>query len=323
MSSRVLNCRQARWSMFLSEFNFRLDYLPGIKNPADAPSRRPDYVPKEGDAVLNRQRKPLLNQHHMERLFTGTPLSNGSSPPNLPTVSTLSTFSFDSSVLADQFKDTFRTDTEWRQAMADGDELFTLQGNLVFHNGRLFVPAPLRTQILHSRHDTVIAGHPGRARTTELVSRDYSWPGLRRFSRHYVEACNTCQRIKAPRHKPYGLLQPLEIPDRPWKSISMDFIVKLSVSHGCDSIWVICDRLTRAAHFIPTTEALTAPDLALLFLNHIFKYHGLPKSIVTDRGAVFVSRFWRELMTGGRQAQTLDSLPSPNRQPHRAHQPDS
>ena len=296
MSSRVLNRRQARWSMFLSEFNFRLDYLPGIKNPADAPSHRPDYVPREGDEVLNLQRKSLLNQLHTERLFPSTPSCSDSPNPTPSSASALSTFSFDSSTLAEQFKEAFRADTEWRTAVTNGDESFSFQGDLVFHNNRLFVPAPLRSQVLHSRHDAVIAGHPGRACTTELVERDYSWPGARQFIRRYVEACNTCQRIKTPRHKPYGLLQPLEIPDRPWRSISMDFIVKLPASHGCDSIWVICDRFTRAAHFIPTVETLTAPDLALLFLNHVFKYHGLPESIVSDRGSVFVSQFWREVM---------------------------
>ena len=76
----------------------------------------------------------------------------------------------------------------------------------------------------------------------------------------------------------------------------MDFIVKLLMSHSCNSIWVVCDRLTRAAHFVCTVEALTAPDLALLFLDRIFKYHGLPESIISDCGSVFVSQFWRELM---------------------------
>ena len=173
--------------MFLSEFNFRLNYLLGIKNPADAPSCRPDYVPKEGDEVLNLQRKSLLNQLHTERLFPSTPLCIDSPIPTPSSASTLSTFSFDSSTLAEQFKEAFCADTEWRTAMTDGDESFSFQGDLVFHNNHLFVPAPLRSQVLHSRHDAVIAGHPGRAHTTELVERDYSWPGACRFIRRYVE----------------------------------------------------------------------------------------------------------------------------------------
>jgi hypothetical protein len=118
---------------------------------------------------------------------------------------------------------------------------------------------------------------------------------MQTFVRRYVEACDTCARIKTPRHKPYGLLQPLDIPSRPWKALSMDFIVKLPASHNYDSIWVVCDRLTRYAHFIPCQETLSAPDLAWLFLDRIFRLHGLPDSIVSDRGSVFISKFWTEL----------------------------
>ena len=112
----------------------------------------------------------------------------------------------------------------------------------------------------------------------------------------YIEACNTCARIKTPRHKPYRLLRPLEIPSRPWKAVTMDFIVKLPSSHSYDSIWVVCDRLTRYAHFIPCLETIDAAGLAWLFLDRIFRYHGLPDSILSDRGSVFVSQFWTELL---------------------------
>lgn len=153
----------------------------------------------------------------------------------------------------------------------------------------------LRTDVLRSRHGSVLAGHPGREKTINLVLRDYSWPGVKQFIRSYVRACDVCSRIKTPRHKPYGLLRPLDIPDRPWKSISMDFIVKLPKSHGYDSIWVVCDRLTRYAHFIPCNMSMDAPGLAWLFLDRIFRYHGLPSSIISDRGSTFVSKFWTEL----------------------------
>ena len=118
---------------------------------------------------------------------------------------------------------------------------------IVLHKGLPFVPESLRKEIVRSRHDALIAGHPGRARTYALLACDFSWPGMRTWVRRYVQLCDTCARIKAPRHKPYSLLKPLDIPDRPWKAITMDFIVKLPLSHGFDSIWVICDRLTRAA----------------------------------------------------------------------------
>lgn len=120
---------------------------------------------------------------------------------------------------------------------------------------------------------------------------------MQTFVRRYVEACNTCPHIKLPRHKPYGLLNPLDIPECPWKSISMDFIVKLPVSHSYDSIWVVCDRFTWYAHFIPCNETIDAPQLAWLFLDRIFRYHSLPDSIISDCGSVFVSKFWSELIS--------------------------
>lgn len=146
-----------------------------------------------------------------------------------------------------------------------------------------------------SRYNNLVAGHPSRARTTGLVLCNYSWPGTRQWIRRYVSTCETCQRIKAPRHKPYGLLQPLNIPDCPWKAITMDFIVKLPLSHCCNSIWVVCDHLTCAAHFIPTVKTIRAPDLAWLFIDRIFRYHGIPHSIVSDRESLFVSKSWNEL----------------------------
>jgi hypothetical protein len=116
------------------------------------------------------------------------------------------------------------------------------------------------------------------------------------FIREYVKTCDTCSRIKDSRHKPYGLLQPLDIPHQPWKAITMDFIVKLPQSHGYDSIWVVVDRLSRAAHFVSILESIDSVGLARLFLDRIFRYHGFPDSIFTDRGSVFISKFYTQLM---------------------------
>lgn len=294
MDSRVLNRRQARWSMFLTEFNFRLSHFPGTQNPADAPSRRADYVPREGDDVLRQQHQALLKPHHYADLF---PDRVPAAPENVSaTYAAPSLFILDSSELREKFLDAYKTDTEWREGLLAPNSLFTEAGGTVYHDGRLFVPAPLRAEILHSRHDSVIVGHPGRARTLELVQRDFSWPGMTRYVRTYVSTCVTCKRIKVERHQPYGLLKPLDIPSRPWASISIDMIVKLPLSHGCDSILVVCDRMLKTCHLIPTVESITAEDLARLFITHIFRLHGLPESIVSDRGPVFVSQFWRALL---------------------------
>ncbi len=130
----------------------------------------------------------------------------------------------------------------------------------------------------------------------ELVSRDYYWPGMDKWIRDFVQTCHACARNKAKRHAPYGFLKSLEAPTRPWDDITMDHIVGLPESEGCNAILVVVDRLSKMSKYIPTTETATASDLAQLFIRHVFRHHGLPKSIVSDRGATFTSAWWREFL---------------------------
>ena len=285
MSSQVLNHQQARWVMFFSDFDFHLTWGPGITNVADAPSHRPDFVPQKGDDTLECQQKIILTPQHTQLLHS-TPTKIASP---LPAVSALTTLAVNNSALLKCFRTAFHEDSKWQEALVQGNPDFTTESGLVFHRGRLFVPKPLCADILHSHHDQPSAGHPGRNCTLGLVSQDYLWPGINTYIHRYIEACDTCAGTKTARHKPYGLLKPLEVPSHPWQAITMDFIVKLPVSHEYDSIWVVCDRLTRAAHFMPCREAVNAPELTYLFLDHIFHFHGLPDSIVSDHGSVFVS----------------------------------
>ena len=143
MTSQILNRCQARWSMFLSEFDFKLDYAPGKKNPADAPSRCPDFIPQEGDEVVKFQNKSLLTDYNLDRLF---PRLHSLSPKTLE-ISSFSTFTIDNSELLEKFKSAFQIDTEWHEAMAKSNNSFTFSGNLVFHNNCLFVPSSLCTLI--------------------------------------------------------------------------------------------------------------------------------------------------------------------------------
>jgi hypothetical protein len=154
-----------------------------------------------------------------------------------------------------------------------------------------------KLKILQSRHDSLSAGHPGQHKTYDLVTRDFWWPGIRNYIKNYVKSCDVCQRNKASRHKPYGLLEPLPIPSLPWSSIGMDFIVKLPKSQGYDSILVFVCKRTKQAHFIPCNETIDAVGTAKLFLAHIYKIHGLPLTIISDRGPQFRSAFWKSLMT--------------------------
>jgi hypothetical protein len=112
----------------------------------------------------------------------------------------------------------------------------------------------------------------------------------------HVALCDTCQRVKAEFQRPARLLQPLKISKWKWEEISMDFIVELTRNRdGYDSIWVIVDRLTKVAHFIPVKTTYTVVKLAELYNSRIVCLHGVPKKIVSDRGTQFTSRFWQKL----------------------------
>ena len=153
----------------------------------------------------------------------------------------------------------------------------------------------VKLEILRTRHDNAVAGHPGIRKTYQLVAKHYNWTGMRKYVTDYVRSCDICQRAKATRHKPFGLLQPLPAANAPWSSISMDFIVKLPQSNSFDSILVVVCRRTKMAHFIPCNEKNNASQIADLFMKNIFKLHGLPENIVSDRGPQFTSKFWKLL----------------------------
>jgi len=130
--------------------------------------------------------------------------------------------------------------------------LYEENSGLLMYNGLIWIPDDdiLRLRILRDHHDAQAVGHPGRARPLELVSRSFYWPGQRKYINRYLDHFDTCDRIKPIRHAPFGLLKPLELPHRPWDTISMDFITALLMSNGKDTLWVIIDRLTKMGHFV-------------------------------------------------------------------------
>ena len=112
----------------------------------------------------------------------------------------------------------------------------------------------------------------------------------------YVSSCGICQKVKAEHQRPASLLKPLEIPMWKWVNITMDFVVGLPRSpKGKDAIWVVIDRLTKVAHFIPMKTTNSASDLVPLYIKEVVRLHGVPKSIVSDRDSKFVSNFWKSL----------------------------
>lgn len=170
------------------------------------------------------------------------------------------------------------------------------ESKLLLHENRIYVP-DVRDLRLKERHDHPVSGHFGHVKTLDLVRRDYFWPAMRKFVMDFCSSCADCSRAKSSRHKPYGLLKPLPIPERPWTSISMDLIEQLPQSDDFTAILVVVDRPTKMSVFVPTTNQLTAPQLAKLFVQHVFSKHGVPADVVSDRGSEFTSNFWKSLGT--------------------------
>ncbi|WVZ75943.1 hypothetical protein U9M48_023955 [Paspalum notatum var. saurae] len=176
---------------------------------------------------------------------------------------------------------------------------FTLDdhGVLCFKN-RLVVPKniELRKKILDESHTSMFTIHPGSNKMYQDLKQKFWWTHMKREIAKYVSECNVCQRVKADYLKPAGMLQPLAVPAWMWKDVHMDFIIGLSrTQKGYDSIWVIIDRLTRSAHFIPVKTIYHAKIYAELYIARIVSLHGVTQTITLDRGSLFVSHFWEHL----------------------------
>ena len=177
------------------------------------------------------------------------------------------------------------------------DEEWQIEEGLVLKEERVYVPKDkkLRVEIIRLHHDTPIAGHGGQWKMVELVTRNYWWPGITKEIKRYVEGCDQCQRMKNRAEIPAGKLRPNQVPERPWQHILVDFITKLPVSKGHDSILVVCDRFSKMSHFVATTEKTTAEGLVRLFRDNVWKLHGLPESVILDRGLQFAAGMTKEL----------------------------
>jgi hypothetical protein len=116
---------------------------------------------------------------------------------------------------------------------------------------------------------------------------------------HYIVKCLECQQVKVEHRHPVGLLQPIQIPEWKWEVISMDFIMGLPKTvKQHDAIMVVVDKLSKETHFIPIKSTFKSIDIANVFMKEIFKLHGFPKTIISDRDAKFTSNFWKSLFAG-------------------------
>ena len=164
----------------------------------------------------------------------------------------------------------------------------------IHHKGRLLISANkgVKSKLLHEAHNTVLTMHPRSNKMYQDFKYYYGWRGMKKDVTDYVSKCLTCQQVKAEHQIPSGLLNPIPIPQWKWDNITMDFVSSFPLTQKKHNfVWVIIDRLTKSAHFLPVWLDYSMDRLAELYVNEIVRLHGILLSIVSDHDPQFTSRF--------------------------------
>jgi hypothetical protein len=285
IKSPHLSQRMARWLSFFAEYNFNVEYKPGKLNfIGDGLSRRPDLdfktkTSSEVNAIT------CVRSSLMDDIKT-------SYEKDITCNTLLKYFNSDC-------KDTSKLDSKSLSRL----HRFSFSEGLIYYSidhaddPRILVPndVNLKEQILYEYHDSPISGHLGREKTFLAVSRDFYWPHLYKWVRKYVRTCEICQRVKPSGSNKAPLLS-LPIARDCWRSISMDFTFGYPKDkQGRTGILVFVDRFSKMVHLVPVTPSVTAEETASIFLDTVFRLHGMPESIVSDRDPRFHAAFWRSL----------------------------
>ena len=202
-----------------------------------------------------------------------------------------------------QIENSYEGDSEIQEIVAaitvdkGGPQEYYFRQGLLMFRGKwvLGSKGDLRQQVFEELHCHSQGGHSGVRATIKKVMEYFYWPSIRQNIGQWVRECAICQQNKGENVKYPGLLQPLRIPQEPWRDIAMDFITGLPKSKGNEVIWVVVDRFSRYSHFIALAHPVSAKSLALIFFEQIYKLHGLPETIVSDRDSLFLSEFWQNL----------------------------
>ncbi|GKB61824.1 putative reverse transcriptase domain-containing protein [Tanacetum coccineum] len=264
LDQKELNMRQRRWLELLSDYDSEIQYHPGKANVvADALSRKERIKPiRVRDLVMTisldlpKQILSAQSEAKKEENFINEDLHG--------MINKL-------------------------EPRADGTLCL---------NNRSWIPrfGDLRALIMHESHKSKYSIHPGSDKMYQDLKKLYWWPNMKAEIATYVSKCLTCAKVKIEYQKPSGLLVQPEIPQWKWENITMDFVTKLpKTATGQDTIWVIVDRLTKSAHFLPMREDDTLEKLTRQYLKEVVSKHGVPVSIISDRDGKFTSHFWKSI----------------------------
>lgn len=309
METKVLNHRQVRSYLELSKYDFVITHRPGATNPADGPSRRPDYMAeaqkpsqKHNEAFVAPLRRLLSRTSNSAPLVSLAVLTRRMGVPEKQAIhkelaEAKQTSANDPKALEE------RGETEWEDEDESSDsEVELAQNGPPFpQNGRSrrkeLSTTEEKAAALAECHDNPLSGHFGSRKTLEKLQRRYVWKGMTKDVEKYTSECLRCRRSVAAKHRPYGLLNPLQPPTRAWEDVTMDFITELPPSKLSgvvyDSILVIVCKLTKMAHYVPARADWDGVDLAQAWMREIVRLHGVPRRIISDRGPLMNSRHWK------------------------------
>ena len=330
MTTKDLSARQARWAEFFADFHFTVMYRSGITNTlADTLSRRDqDISPLEARQRAARKQQMLpddkLDPQILQELAAAkgaiTLVPMDTATPEEHEDGTSSSEEEDGEVLTGEPADPTSViaydmhgytviddllqanknspSLEAQRIQARNNSLdYELRQNKLFFQGRLVIPLEppeLRASLIRHIHEQPCVAHAGIGKMKLLIGRKYYWKAMGTDIQRYISNCR-CTRMKARRDKTPGFLKPLPIPSRPYQHLTMDFTELPLDEDGHDFALVVMDRLSKKPLSVPCHKTITAKGLAALFLVHWVRHFGMPDSIVSDRGAQFVSVFWQEL----------------------------